>query len=95
MNNNTDSNNLDSLKNFETPLENHIAKIISREFRRLEESLAFQYELLDAQSSRADCYGDHWRYKFISPLALKMLELLESITECAAEYDFLDLEGEA
>jgi len=91
-NNRTEFN---SQKNFETPLENHIAKIISREFRHLEESLAFQYETLDAQSSRAECYGDHLRHKFISPLALKMLELLESITECAAEYDFLGLEGEA
>lgn len=84
-----------SQKNFETPLENNVAKIISREFKHLEESLTFQYEMLDAQSSRAECYGDHLRHKFISPLALRMLELLESITQCAAEYDFLDLEGVA
>lgn len=81
--------------NFDSPLEKHTAKIIAREFRHIEEALAFQYEMLDEQSSRAECYGDHLRHQFISPLALKMLELLESITECAAEYDFLGLEGEA
>ena len=89
------TNNLNSQINFETPLENHIAKIINREFRHLEESISFQYKMLDEQSSRADSYGDHLRHKFISPLALKMLELLESIAECAEEYNFLDLEGEA
>lgn len=85
----------ENAKNFKTPIEEHIAKIITLEFRRLEESIAFQYEMLDEQSSRADSYGDNLRYKFIRPLALKMLELLETVTECAAEYDFLDLEGEA
>lgn len=94
-NNNNLSNNINNQKNFDSPLEKHIAKIIAREFRHLEESIAFQYEMLDAQSSRADRCGDHVRYKFIIPLASKMLELLETVTECAAEYDFLDLEGEA
>jgi hypothetical protein len=64
-----------SQKNFETPLENNVAKIISREFKHLEESLTFQYEMLDAQSSRAECYGDHLRHKFISPFLLGMLFL--------------------
>ncbi len=84
-----------SQNNFETPLEKHTAKIIARGFRHLEESIAFQYKLLEAQSSRADCCGDHLRHKFISPLAEKMLELLESVTECAAEYDFIGLDEEA
>jgi len=84
-----------SQNNFETPLEKHIAKIIGREFRRLEESIASQYELLEAQSDRTDSHGDHLRYKFISPLALKMLDLLDSVTECAAEYDFVGLDEEA
>ena len=95
MTNNIDSYKLNNQKNFNSPLEKHIAKIVGREFRHLKESIIFQYETLDAQSSRAERSGDHLRHKFISSLALKMLELLESITECAAEYDFLDLEGEA
>jgi hypothetical protein len=95
VNNNNLSNDHNSQKYFDSPLEKHTAKIIAREFRHLEESLAFQYGMLDAQSSRADCYGDHLRHKFISPLAVKMLELLDSITECAGEYDFLGLDEEA
>jgi UDP-N-acetylglucosamine pyrophosphorylase len=91
----TEIKRYNSQNNFETPLENHIAKIVARQFRHIEESLITQYELLDAQSSHAYCCGDHLRHKFISPLAQKMLELLESVTECAAEYDFVGLDEEA
>jgi hypothetical protein len=42
-----------------------------------------------------DRYDDPIRHKYLSLLTLKVLELWESITECAEEYDFLNLEGEA
>lgn len=85
---------MDKKQNVNSELNGYNAKIISLEFKHLEESLFSQYQMLDAQSSRADRYDDQIKKKYLSSLAEKMFELWGSISECADEYDFLELEEE-
>lgn len=75
--------------------ENYTTTITKMQFQHIDELFFYHYQMLKEQSMHVDRYDDPIRHKYLSLLTLKVLELWESITECAEEYDFLNLEGEA
>lgn len=66
-----------------------VAKNTRIEFEHLEESLLSQYRMLNAQAFLADDLGVPKMHEALRSLALNVLELWESIAECAEEYDSL------
>jgi hypothetical protein len=64
-----------------------MTKNIRIEFEHLEESLLSQYRMLNLLASVSDSVGYPKKHEAFSALARKMLDLWESITECAEEFD--------
>lgn len=64
-----------------------MAKNIRIEFEHLEESLLSQYRMLNLLASVSDSVGYPKKHEAFSALARNMLDLWESITECAEEFD--------
>jgi hypothetical protein len=74
-------------------------KITNIYFKRIEEALLSQHHWLEAQSSQVDRHSDPKRYADLDFMAQRVLELWEAVTECAEEYEVMDIkmlmEGDA
>jgi hypothetical protein len=77
-----------SNKNLNVPVEEYITEFII-ELRQSGESLRSQYHLMKARSYRIDPHQEPKKYKVINSLARRLLELAESATECADEYELM------
>ena len=67
-------------------------KITKMYFKRIEEALLSQHHRLEAQFSQVDRHSDPKRYVDLDFMAQRILELWEAVTECAEQYDLMNLE---
>lgn len=81
-------NCLNSTKILNAPLGEHITEIIIQ-LRQSGESLRAQYHLMTARSYRIDPYKEPKKHEVVNSLAQRLLELAESATECADEYELM------
>jgi hypothetical protein len=79
-------------KIFNTSLEEHRTEMTLMQFRHTGELLCFQYHMKEVRLSKIDYNNEPKKYKVLHSLALKSRELAESVTECAEEYEYQDLQ---
>lgn len=83
-------NNLNSTGILRGPVDEHITEIIMQ-LRQNGELLRAQYHMTKARLFALDPQQEPKKYKTLNSFALKLLELAESITKCADEFQmFLD-----
>jgi len=83
-------NSFNSNRILKAPVEEHITEIIMQ-LRQSGESLRAQYHMTKARLFPIDPQREPKKYRLVNSLALKLLNLAESVTECADEFQmFLD-----